>query len=43
MTIQVKIELLGENCPGGIQDKSELTEIKSRLRKIESVVEGIQG
>ena len=65
LTIQVKINLLGENCPGGIQDQSglkvnldkldkkltgikskldtELPEIKSKLRKIESVVEGIQG
>ena len=62
--IQVKIDLLGENCPGGIQDQSELkvkldklekeltsikskqykesTEIKSRLRGIESVVVGMR-
>ena len=39
----MKINLLGENCPGGIQDQSgmkhkldtELTEIKAKLRKIE--------
>ena len=63
-TIQVKINLLGEICLGGIQDQSELkvkldklekeltsikskqykesTEIKSRLRGIESVVVGMR-
>ena len=43
LTIQVKIVLLGENCPGGIQDltglkhklDTEVAEIKSKLRKIE--------
>ena len=65
LTIKVKINLLGENCPGGIQDQTglkvkldklekeltsikskqdkELTEIKTRLRGIESVVAGTQG
>ena len=46
LTIKVKIDLLGENCPGGIQNQSEvkcklnklnteLGDIKSKLRKIE--------
>ena len=46
LTIQGKIYLLGENCPGGIQDQrglkhkldkldTELANIKSKLRKIE--------
>ena len=45
LTIKVKIDLLGENCPGGIQEQltglkrklyTELTEMKSKLRKIKS-------
>ena len=50
-TIQVKINLLGKNCLElekeltSIKSKQykESTEIKSRLRGIESVVVGIQG
>ena len=40
--IQVKIDLLGENCPGGIQDQSGLKHKLDKLDKLETELTGIK-